>query len=133
MTVIGDFSVRGGIKTLVQATYTEPLAPRAASRGAMDEDDRDREAIHLPIEAVLDLHRFAPSDIPSLVDEYLLAAHAAGLREVRLIHGRGRGISARASKPSLERHPLVLRLLGRPRIPPRRDCCTSDRLSRATP
>src|SRR5688572_12480856 len=26
MTVIGDFSARGGIKTLVHATYTEPAA-----------------------------------------------------------------------------------------------------------
>jgi 7-cyano-7-deazaguanine reductase len=31
MTVIGDFSARGGIKTLVQATYTEPVGGASAS------------------------------------------------------------------------------------------------------
>jgi 7-cyano-7-deazaguanine reductase len=30
MTVIGDFSARGGIKTLVQATYTEPAGGASA-------------------------------------------------------------------------------------------------------
>jgi DNA-nicking Smr family endonuclease len=48
--------------------------------------------VHLPVEDTLDLHAFAPRDVASLVVEYLLAARAAGLREVRLIHGRGRGV-----------------------------------------
>jgi DNA-nicking Smr family endonuclease len=46
----------------------------------------------VPIEDSLDLHTFAPRDIKSVVEEYVTAAHAAGLREVRLIHGRGKGI-----------------------------------------
>jgi DNA-nicking Smr family endonuclease len=45
----------------------------------------------IPIESELDLHTFSPRDIPSVVDEYVRAAHEAGLRELRLIHGRGRG------------------------------------------
>ncbi len=32
----------------------------------------------IPIEDALDLHTFAPRDIPSVVDEYLRAAHEAG-------------------------------------------------------
>ena len=46
----------------------------------------------IPIEEVLDLHTFAPRDIKSVVEEYVAAAHDAGLREVRLIHGRGTGV-----------------------------------------
>ena len=46
----------------------------------------------IPIEASIDLHAFAPRDIPSVVAEYVRAAHEAGLREVRLIHGRGIGV-----------------------------------------
>ena len=42
MTVIGDFSARGGIKTLVQATYTEPAAARPALRATVDDDTRTR-------------------------------------------------------------------------------------------
>ena len=33
-----------------------------------------------------------PRDIPSVVEEYIRAAHERGLREVRLIHGRGKGV-----------------------------------------
>ena len=61
----------------------------------------------LPIEPELDLHTFAPRDIPSVVDEYVRAAHAAGLRELRLIHGRGRGVQRGIVQIALERHPLV--------------------------
>jgi DNA-nicking Smr family endonuclease len=62
----------------------------------------------IPIESSLDLHPFAPRDIPSVVDEYITAAHAAGLREVRLIHGRGRGVQRGRVQAALERHPLVV-------------------------
>lgn len=61
----------------------------------------------LPIEPELDLHTFAPRDIPSVVEEFVCAAHAAGLREVRLIHGRGRGVQRGRVQATLERHPLV--------------------------
>ena len=61
----------------------------------MDQDDRDdleaqddSEAVRLPLEPFLDLHSFKPADIPSLVDEYLTAAHAAGLREAVKIENR---------------------------------------------
>ena len=61
----------------------------------------------VPIEASIDLHTFAPRDIPSVVDEYVRAAHDAGLREVRLIHGRGKGVQRGIVQNALERHPLV--------------------------
>jgi DNA-nicking Smr family endonuclease len=61
----------------------------------------------IPIEDHLDLHAFAPRDIPSVVEEYITAAHEAGLREVRLIHGRGKGVQRGIVQHTLERHPLV--------------------------
>ena len=61
----------------------------------------------IPIENALDLHAFAPRDIKSVVEEYVTAAHEAGLREVRLIHGRGRGVQRGIVQQALERHPLV--------------------------
>jgi hypothetical protein len=61
----------------------------------------------LPIEDHLDLHAFAPRDIPSVVEDYINAAHEAGLREVRLIHGRGKGVQRGIVQQALERHPLV--------------------------
>ena len=67
----------------------------------------DREASEIPIEDALDLHAFAPRDIPSVVEEYVRAAHERGLREVRLIHGRGKGVQRGIVQAALEKHPLV--------------------------
>ncbi len=61
----------------------------------------------VPIEGSLDLHAFAPRDIKSVVEEYVNAAHAAGLREIRLVHGRGRGVQRGIVHQALERHQLV--------------------------
>jgi DNA-nicking Smr family endonuclease len=61
----------------------------------------------VPIEDALDLHAFQPRDIPSVVEEYVAAAYDAGFREVRLIHGRGKGIQRAIVQQVLERHPLV--------------------------
>jgi len=63
--------------------------------------------VRIPIEAELDLHAFAPAEIRSVVEEYVEAAAAAGLREVRLVHGRGRGVQRGIVQQALERHPLV--------------------------
>jgi DNA-nicking Smr family endonuclease len=64
--------------------------------------------MRIPIEGVLDLHTFNPRDIKSVVEEYITAAYERGLREVRLIHGRGRGIQRGIVQQTLERHPLVI-------------------------
>jgi DNA-nicking Smr family endonuclease len=55
----------------------------------------------------LDLHSFRPKDIPSVVDEYLIAAHAKGLNRVRIVHGRGIGVQRGIVQNVLEHHPLV--------------------------
>lgn len=71
----------------------------------MESDD----PIRIPLEEVIDLHAFAPRDVVSVVDEYLRAAHEAGLREVRLIHGRGKGVQRAAVQQLLRSHELVAR------------------------
>jgi len=61
----------------------------------------------VPIEDHLDLHAFAPRDISSVVDAYIEAAAGAGFREVRVIHGRGRGVQRGIVQATLDRHPNV--------------------------
>lgn len=65
------------------------------------------DEVRIPIESSIDLHAFAPRDIPSVVEEYIRAAREAGFREVRLIHGRGQGVQRGIVQAALERHPLV--------------------------
>lgn len=68
---------------------------------------KDGDRIELPIDGTLDLHAFSPGEVRSLVADYVNAAHEAGLREIRLIHGRGTGVQRGIVQAALERHPLV--------------------------
>jgi DNA-nicking Smr family endonuclease len=68
----------------------------------------------VPIEEELDLHPFQPRDIASVVEEYVNAAHEAGFREVRIIHGRGKGIQRGIVQSALEKHPIVVEFYDAP-------------------
>jgi DNA-nicking Smr family endonuclease len=52
----------------------------------------DDDPFHVPIEEAIDLHAFAPRDVVSVVEEYLLACRERGLTSVRIVHGRGKGV-----------------------------------------
>jgi DNA-nicking Smr family endonuclease len=78
------------------------------------EAEGNDEPVRVPIEPTLDLHPFRPRDVPSVVEEYLTAAHEAGLREVRLIHGRGIGVQRGIVQRTLDRHPLVVEFYDAP-------------------
>ncbi|MCP4203028.1 MAG: Smr/MutS family protein [bacterium] len=62
----------------------------------------------MAIEDVLDLHSFLPRDVANVVRDYLDAAHEAGLRELRIIHGRGHGVQRNTVRTLLARDPRVL-------------------------
>jgi DNA-nicking Smr family endonuclease len=66
------------------------------------------EPIEVPIEDTIDLHTFRPAEIASVVEEYLYQALTRGYREVRIIHGRGRGVQRAIVRSILERHPDVV-------------------------
>lgn len=78
-------------------------------------DEPDDAAHEVPIEAELDLHPFAPRDTTSVLDAYLEAAHARGFAEVRIVHGRGRGVQRALIHRALGVHPLVKRFADDPR------------------
>lgn len=66
------------------------------------------DPVVLPIEDQLDLHPFRPGDIPSVVEEYLQQCKEAGLSEIRLIHGKGKGVQRNLIRSLLSQHPDVL-------------------------
>ncbi len=76
--------------------------------GRMSRSPEDGEAWVLPVEDSIDLHFFAPRDIPDVVLSYLEAAVEKGFAEVRLIHGRGIGFQRERVRSVLEKHPRVL-------------------------
>ena len=65
------------------------------------------EPVVLPLQDSIDLHPFAPKDIPSVVEEYLEQCIQAGLSQVRIIHGRGVGVQRNIVRSLLEKHPGV--------------------------
>ncbi|MFQ5851257.1 MAG: Smr/MutS family protein [Candidatus Binatia bacterium] len=65
------------------------------------------EPVVLPIQDYIDLHAFSPRDIPSVVEEYIEQCSQAGIYEVRVIHGRGKGIQRRMVRSVLEKNSFV--------------------------
>jgi DNA-nicking Smr family endonuclease len=60
-----------------------------------DEDEGDSpepEPVQLPIDGTLDLHLFAPRDVPDLVGDYLDECRSRGILHVRIVHGKGIGV-----------------------------------------
>ena len=72
-----------------------------------DADSPFDPPIVLPIDDQLDLHPFQPKDIPSVVEEYLDQCKQAGFQEVRLIHGKGKGVQRNIVRALLEKHANV--------------------------
>jgi dsDNA-specific endonuclease/ATPase MutS2 len=72
-----------------------------------DDDSPFQDPIVLPIEDWIDLHPFAPKDIPSVVEEYIAECVKAGIYEVRIIHGRGTGVQRKIVQSLLAKHPRV--------------------------
>jgi DNA-nicking Smr family endonuclease len=76
----------------------------------MSEDDEAEipPAIVLPITEELDLHTFAPRDVPAVVADYLEACRERGFVVVRIIHGRGQGVQRAIVQRRLRDLPHVL-------------------------
>jgi DNA-nicking Smr family endonuclease len=74
----------------------------------LDSWDLEPEAmVTVPIGDALDLHSFRPSEIKDVVGSYLDAVCELGLREVRIIHGRGIGVQRETVRKVLERDSRV--------------------------
>ena len=71
-------------------------------------DENDLDPVELPITDVLDLHSFPPAEVSDLVRDYLDEAWTRGLRQLRIIHGRGTGTQRRSVRTLLSRDPRVV-------------------------
>lgn len=64
--------------------------------------------VPLPITGELDLHTFDPRDLGELIPAYLTECAARGIREVRIVHGKGTGTLRRTVHALLPRCPHVV-------------------------
>lgn len=67
----------------------------------------DGEPIILPVDGVVDLHTFRPQEIKQVVLATIEACQEKGIRDLRIIHGKGAGILRRQVHALLDRHEAV--------------------------
>jgi DNA-nicking Smr family endonuclease len=72
-----------------------------------DDDWNPEEPTIIPIDGVLDLHTFSPREVRDLLDDYLTACLDKGILDVRIIHGKGKGILRDRVRSLLAKNPLV--------------------------
>jgi len=65
------------------------------------------EPAELPINGVLDLHTFRPTDVRDLVPTYLEECRKRSIFQVRIIHGKGTGALRETVHAVLRRTPGV--------------------------
>lgn len=71
--------------------------------------DGDPEAeAEYPIDGELDLHTFAPRDVPYVVQDYLDECQRRGIHAVRIVHGKGQGVLRRTVEAALKKRSDVI-------------------------
>ena len=69
--------------------------------------DAHTDPVDYPIDGILDLHTFHPSDVKSLVPDYVRACLEREIYEIRIIHGKGTGTLRRIVHSALKKLPEV--------------------------
>ncbi len=72
-----------------------------------DQKMDSQDTVELPIDGVLDLHTFRPSDVKDLLGDYITACLERNILRIRIIHGKGTGALRRTVHAVLGRHPSV--------------------------
>jgi dsDNA-specific endonuclease/ATPase MutS2 len=68
----------------------------------------DEETIRIPITDVFDLHTVQPKEVAAVVEAYLEEANRLGIKSLRIIHGRGKGVQRQIVRSVLARTPFVI-------------------------
>ncbi len=74
----------------------------------MEKKESPEDAVEYPIGDELDLHTFQAKDVRSVVEEYLYQCKKRGIREVRIVHGKGIGTQRKIVHSLLAKSPKVL-------------------------
>jgi dsDNA-specific endonuclease/ATPase MutS2 len=102
-----------GYPAWLSSPLVEGAAPPQAEAMAHSEDDApvpddDMPPTELPIDGVLDLHTFRPSEVADLVQDYLDECQRRGIHQIRIIHGKGKGTLRRTVQAALAKRDDVL-------------------------
>ena len=96
---------RGKDRTGTAADHGQGPPPEVAGGGKAG---AGVEPVRQPIDGVLDLHTFRPSELGALLPEYIGECQGRGFSQVRVIHGKGTGTLRTTVHSLLQRDPRVL-------------------------
>lgn len=65
------------------------------------------QPIEIPIDGTLDLHLFRPKEVKPLLHDYVEACLEKGILDLRIIHGKGKGVLRRMVHAELDKMPQV--------------------------
>jgi dsDNA-specific endonuclease/ATPase MutS2 len=72
-------------------------------------EDDDPAEVCVQVGDEIDLHTFSPRDVPRLIPDYIDDCLQRGFSQVRIIHGKGKGVQRRIVHSALEKHAGVRR------------------------
>jgi len=98
--MLGVIVLLGGRRTRPAQPVDPPGRRREREHG---EEQVEPEPAALEIDGVLDLHTFQPREVGSLVSDYLDECRRCDVLEVRIIHGKGKGVLRRTVHSVLEK------------------------------
>jgi len=87
---------------VLQPLHLNSFVPKDAMDESFD------EPIQIEINGILDLHHFSPKDLKFLIADYIDECRIRNICEIKIIHGKGKGVLRRTVHALLERHPKVL-------------------------
>ncbi len=70
--------------------------------------EQDDEPIEWEVDGTLDLHLFRPNETKVVVEEYIWACRERGITELRIVHGKGKGVQRDIVRGILSKHPDVV-------------------------
>jgi len=73
----------------------------------LTDEPTNHEPISLPIDGVLDLHTFSPKEVGDLLEDYVAECIRIRIYDLRIIHGKGKGILRDRVRKILSKHPMV--------------------------
>ncbi|PRQ02155.1 recombination and DNA strand exchange inhibitor protein [Enhygromyxa salina] len=101
--------VRGNEGRVRRPKPLRDAGPRGLSRApwAGASGEAGAEAAAIAVDGELDLHNFSPKEVAPLCREYIEVCHQRGIRDLRIVHGKGKGVLRRTVHSLLDKHPLV--------------------------
>jgi len=85
----------------------KPRDPKTEDNSILTNATVDQEPIVLPIDGVLDLHTFSPKEVADLLGDYVDECLKMGIYDLRIIHGKGKGVLRDRVRKILAKNLLV--------------------------